>query len=105
MLEKFISGGQTGMDKIGLEVGRIAGIETGGTAAKYWMTEDGPDETLEGYGLVQCDEPGYPPRTRKNVEDSDMTVIFGTSSGGSKLTEDICDELKKPCAKNPTSED
>lgn len=34
MLKKIISGGQTGVDQIALDIAKQLGIETGGTAAK-----------------------------------------------------------------------
>jgi hypothetical protein len=43
---KVISGGQTGADQGGLVAARTLKIETGGTAAKGWLTEDGPKRKL-----------------------------------------------------------
>jgi Circularly permutated YpsA SLOG family len=41
------------------------------------------------YGLVECPEPGYPPRTRANVEGSDGTIWFGSiTSRGFRTTHD-----------------
>ena len=37
-VKKFISGGQTGVDRMGLEVGKELGLETGGTAAPNLYT-------------------------------------------------------------------
>jgi len=100
---KIISGGQTGADQGGLEAGKELGLETGGWAPYGWKTEDGPNKPLlEAYGLKMCLEPGYPPRTRKNVEDSDLTVLFGRmDSPGSKLTSKLCIALGKPFAVSP----
>ena len=41
MIEKIISGGQTGIDQLALEIAIELGIETGGTAPPNFMTEDG----------------------------------------------------------------
>lgn len=103
---KIISGGQTGIDQLGLDIAMAVGLETGGTAAKGWMTEIGPMETLlKSYGLVECDKPGYPARTWKNVMDSDMTVIFGDEKSiGSANTIRYCKVLGKPCLINPNAE-
>lgn len=100
---KIISGGQTGADQGGLEGGEELGLETGGWAPYGWRTEDGPQKSLlEGYGLKMCLESGYPARTRRNVEDADLTVIFGKlDSPGSKLTFNLCTSLGKPVAVNP----
>ena len=101
MLNKIISGGQTGADLGGLEAGKellFDGITTGGTAPKGWITEDGPQkELLSSYGLVECTKKGYPPRTLKNVLNSDATVIIGNiHSAGSALTKKYCIENCKP---------
>ena len=100
---KIISGGQTGADQGGLEAGKELGFETGGWAPYGWRTEDGPQKPLlEGYGLKMCLEPGYPARTRRNIEDADLTIIFGRiDSPGSKLTHNLCIQLGKPFAVNP----
>jgi hypothetical protein len=39
MLEKVVSGGQTGADQGGLRAARLAGIPTGGWAPKGWLVE------------------------------------------------------------------
>jgi hypothetical protein len=65
MIERVISGGQTGVDQAGLRAARAAGIATGGFAPKGWLieSEDGrhnvPAPWLAEYGLVECPEPGY----------------------------------------------
>lgn len=76
MIEKIISGGQTGADFGGLLAGASLGIPTGGTAPKGWRTEKGRDPRLEGLGLVEDDSWKYPPRTKKNIADSDGTLAF-----------------------------
>jgi hypothetical protein len=77
MLTRVISSGQTGADQAGLRAARAAGIPTGGWAPKGWLTEKGPSLWLADFGLVECPEPGYPPRTRANVRDSDGSIWFG----------------------------
>jgi hypothetical protein len=98
-VKKIISGGQTGADQGGLEAGLMLGLETGGTAPKGWRTEQGPALGLKTiYGLVEDKSDAYPPRTWKNIRDSDGTVLLGnTSSPGSKLTSKYCKTLLKPC--------
>lgn len=102
-MKKIISGGQTGADQGGLEAARELGLETGGWAPYGWKTETGPqEELLSSYGLKHCLEPGYPARTRRNVEDADFTVLLGkVDSPGSKLTHRLCIELGKHLAVNP----
>lgn len=105
---KIISGGQTGADQAGLVAGRLLGLETGGTAPPKFKTDEGNKPILlKSYGLVEgeYDFRIYPGRTRKNVQDSDGTVVFGdTSSPGCRLTIECCIELGKPYAINPDAE-
>jgi hypothetical protein len=87
MLDRVISGGESGVDQAALRAARAAGIPTGGTAPKGWETEDGPVPWLADSGLVECAEPGYPPRTIANVHGSDGTLWLGaTNSPGGRLT-------------------
>jgi hypothetical protein len=71
MIERVISGGQTGTDQAALRAAHAAGIPTGGWAPKGWLTEGPLDEEghpfpktvaspcLAEWGLVECDEPGF----------------------------------------------
>jgi hypothetical protein len=70
----------------------------GGTAPQGWLTENGPEEALlRSFGLVECAEPGYPARTRKNVVDADGTLLVGQCRrGGSALTARVTREAGKP---------
>lgn len=49
--------------------------------------------------MTELASPDYPKRTRKNVADSDATVLFtvGRISRGTALTLRIAQENKKPC--------
>jgi len=106
-LKKIISGGQTGADQGGLVAGKKLLLETGGTAPFNWMTDNGPLPELEQqFGLVAgpYDRAIYPIRTKRNVEDSDGTVLFGRMhSPGSKLTIRFCKDLGKPYTVNANS--
>src|SRR5215471_5688537 len=69
MIERTISGGQTGADQGGLRAAKTLGIPTGGWAPRGRMTEDGSaEELLRSFGLREFSQPGYPPRTRANVD-------------------------------------
>ncbi len=105
-LEKIISGGQTGADRGGLRAGLCLGIETGGVAPKGYRTEDGFEkDELTRYGLTEHNSTSYIPRTKLNVKESDGTVVFcDVTSAGSRLTVEICRELKKPYIISPTDE-
>jgi hypothetical protein len=53
----------------------------------------------ERYNLVELSTSSYPARTRKNIEESDGTVIFSLErrlSGGTKLTRELAAKLGKP---------
>src|SRR5277367_4785158 len=102
MLIKVISGGQTGIDRIALEVARELGIPTGGSAPKDFLTEDGPDPWLQAFGLVTLPNKEYKARTLKNVIDGDGTVIYGDLTGGTRLAVEFCQRKNKPYIVNPT---
>ena len=103
---KIISGGQTGADQGALLGAEDVGIRTGGWAPKGWITEDGPALWLRYFGLVQHSSPNYPPRTRMNCQDSDLTAIFGDlTTPGTKLTIKLCQEDSIPYLTNPTAEE
>ena len=59
--------------------------------------EDGRIDTR--YNLVELSTSSYPTRTRRNIEESDGTVIFSLErllSGGTKLTWEHANKLGKP---------
>lgn len=106
-LRRVISGGQSGADRAGLEVARVLGIETGGTAPKGYRTEFGPDLALRDvFGLVESSSPDYASRTLANVRAGLGTVVFGRlSSTGTSLTLSYCRVSGKPWLANPTAEE
>lgn len=97
MLERIISGGQTGADQGGLDAAIRLGCPHGGWCPAGRRSEDGPISLK--YQLQEHAEWAYPPRTRQNIQESDGTLIFtaGEPTGGSKLTASLCKELCKPC--------
>lgn len=98
-LSKVISGGQTGADRGGIDAAFGLGVETGGHAPLGYRTSNGNDPTLKKLGLVEDFSFAYPPRTKKNVQNSDGTVIIGSDmdSAGSRLTYRLTVECGKPC--------
>ena len=98
MIERIVSGGQTGADRAALDFAIAHSIPHGGWCPRGRLAEDG---TLEGcYDLRETPEEEYPQRTEWNVRDSDGTVIFSVApelTGGSKLTAELAAELGKPC--------
>lgn len=103
--ELIVSGGQTGADQGGLRAAVELDIPTGGYAAKGWMTELGPSPELRAYGLVECEEDGYPARTRLNVFSSDGTAIFREKfSPSTSLTIKECLRVRRPHIINPSAD-
>src|ERR1700724_2089469 len=97
MLRKIISGGQTGADRAGLDFAIETGLEHGGYVPRGRKAEDGRID--ERYNLVELSTSSYPARTRRNIEESDGTVIFSLErllSGGTKLTWEHANKLSKP---------
>ncbi len=97
---KIISGGQTGADIGGLIIAKELGIITGGYAPKGFKTENGSDFKLrDEYNLTELNISGYggySERTKLNIRESDITIIFANkNSPGSKLTLDECIKTKK----------
>lgn len=90
---KIISGGQVGADLGALLGARKCGIPTGGTAPKGYRTESGDyKDLLASLGLDEHRSANYPPRTEKNIKDSDATLIFcyDMSSKGTLLAKKVC---------------
>jgi hypothetical protein len=100
---KIISGGQTGVDRMALEVAREFGIPTGGSAPREFMTERGRDPSLQEFGLVALPSSLNKVRTLRNVLDSEATVIYGELMGGTRLTLEFCAVNDKPCLVNPAA--
>ncbi len=98
-LQKVISGGQTGVDRAGLVAAALIGLETGGTAPQGYRTSDGTDYDLKDiFGLKEHWSSSYPPRTEKNVEESDGTIRIARDleSAGERLTLRLIKKHGKP---------
>jgi hypothetical protein len=96
ILQKIISGGQSGADRAALDVAIEMGLQHGGWVPRGRRTETGalPDR----YMLRETDSRDYAQRTAKNVQDADATIIFshGPPVGGTALTREIAVELGRP---------
>jgi Circularly permutated YpsA SLOG family len=92
MLERVVSGGQTGADQAGWRAARAVGIATGGRMPRGFLTEAGPRPEFAGlYGATEL-AGGYPERTRANARDSDATLWFGDpDSPGGRTTLKACE--------------
>jgi hypothetical protein len=97
LLSKIISGGQTGADRAALDFAIEHGIPHGGWCPKGRLAEDG--QIPIKYSLTEMPTKAYPPRTEKNILESDGTVIISIDaklSRGSLLTLNKAEEHKKP---------
>ncbi len=96
MIQKIISGGQTGADRAALDFAIKHNIPYGGWVPKGRKTEDG---TLpEKYHLQEMPTGQYYKRTEQNTIDSDGTLIvsYGLLTGGSALTPEFAKQHRKP---------
>jgi Circularly permutated YpsA SLOG family len=92
----IVSGGQTGVDRAALDVALELGLKCGGWCPRGRRAEDGPIPNR--YPLHETPSPFYPVRTRRNVRDSDATLVLtrGLPDRGTKLTCALAERLEKP---------
>ncbi|MDO5579622.1 MAG: putative molybdenum carrier protein [Planctomycetia bacterium] len=95
-LKKIISGGQTGVDRAALDIAMEIDIPHGGWCPRGRRAEDGviPDK----YQLEETETKKYQTRTKRNIVDSDGTLIIFREqmSDGTKFTQTIAERLEKP---------
>ena len=97
-VSKVISGGQTGADRAALDAAMEAGVPHGGWCPRGRRAEDG--RIPRKYRLKETMSSFYQDRTRKNVRDSDATLVFFCGrrpEGGSKLTVEYAEKIGRPC--------
>ena len=96
-VERIVSGGQTGVDRAALDVALVMGIDCGGWCPKGRRAEDGP--IASRYPLDETESAHYSARTKRNVRDSDATLILccGPPRGGTLLTQRSAIKRGKPC--------
>jgi hypothetical protein len=95
-LLKIVSGGQTGVDRGALDAALACGVECGGWCPPGRLAEDGTIPAR--YPVRELPSGGYAQRTRRNVVDSDATLIVfsGDIEGGTRLTLSCCQAARKP---------
>jgi hypothetical protein len=95
MINKFISGGQTGAERAALDVAINLGIPYGGWISKGRITEKGllPDR----YRLLEMPTDSYVQSAEQNVIDSDGTLIIarGKLTGGTDYARQMTLKHKK----------
>ena len=96
MVNKIISGGQTGADQAALDVAIKLGISHGGWIPRGRKTENGVLD--DKYQLKEMEADNYNERTAQNVIDSDGTLIIshGKLTGGSDYTREIALRRNRP---------
>lgn len=96
MLERIISGGQTGVDRAALDAALEVGIPCGGWCPKGRKADDG--RIPDSYPLKETPSPDYKVRTEWNVRDSDATLILTSNkpTGGTALTITLAEKYEKP---------
>jgi len=97
LCERIVSGGQTGADRGALDFAIQHGYIHGGWAPHGRLAEDGVIPAK--YQLTEIAEGGYRQRTRRNVADSDATLIvnLGELDGGTLATQVFAEKSGKPC--------
>ena len=93
---KIVSGAQTGVDRAALDAALECAVALGGWCPAGRLAEDGVIPSR--YPVEELPRAGYRQRTKRNVVDSDGTVIiyFGYPSGGTEQTLVFCIKEKQP---------
>jgi len=96
LIEKIVSGGQTGIDRAALDVAIEHEISCGGWCPRSRKAEDGTIPIK--YPLEETPNEEYVVRTKWNVRDSDGTLILtvGKPTGGTALTVAFAKEYARP---------
>ncbi len=93
---RIVSGGQTGVDRVALNVALELRLPCGGWCPRGRRAEDGPID--ERYPLWETESAKYDVRTRRNVRESDGTLVLtiGEPVGGTALTVAVAEQEGKP---------
>ena len=96
-INKIISGGQTGVDRGALDACLSLGLPCGGWCPRGRRAEDG--RIAAKYPLQETSSPAYNERTRRNIQDSDGTLIITYEKvlrGGTRLTASYAEIIHRP---------
>ena len=97
LLERIVSGGQTGADRAALDWAIAHRIPHGGWCPRGRRAEDG--RIAARYALRETPSRDYEQRTRWNVRDSDGTLIVSRAArltGGSAYTARCAERIGRP---------
>ena len=96
MIEKIISGGQTGVDRAALDVALSRNMDCGGWCPEGRHADDGP--ISEKYPLTETAHTDHTVRTENNVKFSDGTLLFYRDNfeGGTAYAKEMAAHLNKP---------
>lgn len=98
LVQKIISGGQTGVDRAALDFALEQKISCGGFCPKGRLAEDGT--IPQHYPLTETETDVYEERTELNVLNSDGTLIITPAlplTGGTLYTQEFAEQISKPC--------
>ena len=98
MVQKIISGGQTGVDRAALDFALENKIPCGGFCPRGRLAEDGIIPAI--YPLAETDSSVYEERTEANVLQSDGTFIIVPTlplTGGTLYALQFAKKNNKPC--------
>ena len=96
MIEKLVSGGQTGVDRAALDVAAEQALPSGGWCPKGRLAEDGALDRR--YPVKETPSADYSQRTEWNVRDSDGTLVLhqGRLSDGTSFTVNLASRYGRP---------
>jgi len=96
MIDKILSGGQTGVDRAALDAALELGIACGGWCPAGRHADDGPIPAR--YPLRETADMDHTVRTEHNVRDSDGTLMFyrGKLQGGTAYAVLMAEKLRRP---------
>lgn len=96
MIEKIISGGQTGVDRAALDVAEEMGIPSGGWCPAGRDADDGP--IPDKYPMQETTAYDHTVRTGFNVRDSDGNLMFyrGSLHGGTAYAVEMATRMNRP---------
>jgi hypothetical protein len=98
VIQKIVSGGQTGVDRAALDWALAHHIPHGGWCPAGRRAEDGVIPAC--YVLQETPGQNYQQRTKRNVRDSDGTLIITATkelTGGSLFTQEYANKINRPC--------